>query len=436
MKRVFFSFYFFVLASSLFIQFGISPLLNRFAQSYMFDKTVAYNRQLSSGVFYMMEQDLLHRPEEQWAARIKELQPRFGYTISLTSVAKLHFSDAEMIALQNGLVTVIDKGEYLYKRVGNSGMVIGKGPFSKLEPTTGLLPLYAWTFVVVVMAMLTVLWIIPYWRKLSRISAAATAFGNGDFDVRANISSRSSLFPIASAFNTMAKRIQQLISSHKDLTNAVSHELRTPISRIRFGLEMLESSNHRVSQKQYFDGLHIDVTELEELVSELLTFARFDREQPDLHFSTQNLGLWLDKLLTEIPSGDTAVLCRVVNTLAGRDNQVFLEPKYMARAIANLIQNGMRYAEKQVLISVERDGEDCRIHIDDDGPGIPEADRQRVFEPFTRLDSSRSRDSGGYGLGLALVSRIASWHNGLVELCDSSLGGARFTIIWPAFPQK
>lgn len=79
------------------------------------------------------------------------------------------------------------------------------------------------------------------------------------------------------------------------------------------------------------------------------------------------------------------------------------------------------------------DGPDCLIHVDDDGPGIPRADRRRVFQAFTRLDTSRDRDTGGFGLGLAIVQRVVAWHGGRVEISRSPLGGARFTIRWPGF---
>jgi signal transduction histidine kinase len=91
------------------------------------------------------------------------------------------------------------------------------------------------------------------------------------------------------------------------------------------------------------------------------------------------------------------------------------------------------YTNHQVQIIVERNEDECCIHVDDDGPGIPPADRQRVFEPFVRLDASRSRMSGGYGLGLAIVSRILEWHDGRIAVTDSQLGGARFSVCWPGY---
>ena len=107
------------------------------------------------------------------------------------------------------------------------------------------------------------------------------------------------------------------------------------------------------------------------------------------------------------------------------------EPRLMARALGNVLQNARRYAKQRVEVDAAINADTCRIVIDDDGPGIPEADRARIFEPFTRLDTSRNRDSGGYGLGLAIAQRIAQWHGGNIGVEDSPLGGARFVISWP-----
>jgi signal transduction histidine kinase len=436
MKKVFFGFYFFILASMLFIRFAIGPLINKFAEEYLHDKTTEYNQRLSKGVFYLMEEDLLRLPQDKWADRVKDLQPRFGYGISLTSYHDLTIANDQKELLHKGMIAVIGKEEYVYKQVGDSDLVLGKGPFSAVKPTTGYLLLYIWIFIPAILALITILWIIPYWRKLRKISSAAIAFGNGDFNVRADISKRSSLAPIAVAFNTMAEHIQQLISSHKELTNGVSHELRTPISRIRFGLEMLESSTDPEKRKHYSQGLQADVNELEELVTELLTFARFDREKPELHFRVQHLESWLSQLLSESQPSDGPILCQVFFNINSPSCQVNIEPKYMARALGNLTQNALCYAKQRLMVTVERSDNDCCIHIDDDGPGIPIKDRVRIFEPFTRLDVSRSRVSGGYGLGLAIVSKIIAWHNGRITVCDSPLGGARFTLRWPGFVEN
>jgi signal transduction histidine kinase len=299
MKRVFLSFYVFIVFSMLFVQFGLGPIIDKVAELYLHESVIEYYRKLSQGVFYMMEQDLLRLPKEMWSERIKELKPQFGYNISLLPYYELDLPQEQLTQLRQSKIAMAEEGDFLYRQVGNSEMVIEKGPLLVLEPNSRFLTLATWIAIIVIYALLTFIWIIPYCWKLRKISGAATAFGNGNFNIRVDISKRSSLTSIAQAFNTMAKRIQQLIDSHKELTNAVSHELRTPLSRLRFGLEMLETAENQEKRSHYARGLQTDVTELEDLVSELLTFARFDREKPDLQFDVHHLDSFLRQLLAE-----------------------------------------------------------------------------------------------------------------------------------------
>ena len=123
---------------------------------------------------------------------------------------------------------------------------------------------------------------------------------------------------------------------------------------------------------------------------------------------------------------DCAVAAEQVDTL-------MVEPRFMARAAINLLRNAIRHAHGRIAITLlQPDANHYWLVVDDDGPGVPAADRARIFEPFTRLDASRNRATGGFGLGLAIVRRIAEWHHGTVEVVDSPLGGARFIVSWTA----
>ena len=436
MKRVFLSFYIFLVFSLLFVQFILGPVIGKVVKVYLHDGIIEYNRQLAKGAFHMLELDLLRLPRDEWRNRIQELEPRFGYEIGLFDSPELQLAESQLDQLRDGKIAVVNDGDLLYHRVGESEMILRKGPFSVLEPDPGLFNLVIWIAITAIVGLLTLIWIIPYWRKLRKISSAATAFGNGDFNVRADISKRSSLTPIASAFNTMADRIQQLIGSHKELTNAVSHELRTPLARLRFGLEMLETAEDVETRSHYARELQTDVTELEELVSELLTFARFDREKPELRFGVHRLEPFLRQLLAESIPDECIIRYQLHYHLDEHSGHACFEPKYLARAINNIIQNALRHANRRIQLIVERNGGECTLHLDDDGQGIPTPDRQRVFEPFTRLDASRNRMSGGYGLGLAIVTRVLTWHNGRATVGDSPLGGARLTLSWPGYSDR
>jgi two-component system sensor kinase ParS len=109
-----------------------------------------------------------------------------------------------------------------------------------------------------------------------------------------------------------------------------------------------------------------------------------------------------------------------------------MEPRLMELALSNLLANALRYAKRSVSVTVMRDKELYRLVVEDDGEGIPESDRTAVFRAFTRLDTSRNRDTGGFGLGLAIVARIAALHRGrVIAEASTSLGGAKLALEWP-----
>jgi len=248
---------------------------------------------------------------------------------------------------------------------------------------------------------------------------------------RALVTKGSSVRELAQHFNQMAERISQLIGSQRELTNAVSHELRTPIARLAFELDMVKHENDESARQLLLTEMRSDLQELEAMVSELLTYARL--EYPDLKLVAEPVEVraWLGSVVgavaLEAEAGD--IECDAVAEL----DTMAADPKFMARAALNLLRNAIHYARGKVRVTLTKsESEGCyRLLVDDDGPGVPALERERVFEPFTRLDESRNRATGGFGLGLAIVRRIAQWHYGTVEIFDSPLGGCRVVLSWP-----
>lgn len=287
-----------------------------------------------------------------------------------------------------------------------------------------------WVSIIMTSGFAALIWTLLFWLNLRKISVAAEAFGKGNLGARANLPSKSYLAPLAQSFNNMAKRIQQLIDSHKELTRAVSHELRTPISRIRFSLEMIETAADRKQQIYYVSEIKRDVDELNAMVSELLVYARFDRKNQGFKLTELPIASWLVEITQMAEKGFKNITFQHNISYDDLNLTVWFEPLFMGRAVTNLVRNAAKYAKSCVSVVFEKIEHDCLIHVDDDGPGIPESDYYRIFKPFVRLDASRSRDTGGFGLGLAIVKRAVSWHDGEVLINTSPLGGARFTIRW------
>lgn len=390
-------------------------------------------QRLTVGTFYLLEQALLREPESAWPGISAQLNSQFTFLITLQPMESMSLTAVQRDRLLGGLVLSTDAAtddERHHHRIGTTRHVLSIGPFVEPVFISQLVPAL-FSILAIMIALVVFVWVRPLWRGLAQLRTTAEAFGRGDFGARTRIAPRAALGQFAHTFNAMADRIQQLISSHKELTNAVSHELRTPLARLRFGLEMLQNTPDETARARHIDGMNTDIDELEGLIAELLTYAHFDRAAPELKLERQDLAAWLNESVHRAWTEEHHIKLQVHPPHANDTFAVF-EPKLMARALGNVLQNAQRYATRRVEVDAGINADTCRIIIDDDGPGIPEADRTRIFEPFTRLDTSRNRDSGGYGLGLAIAQRIAAWHSGNISVEDSPLGGARFVISWPA----
>ncbi len=279
-----------------------------------------------------------------------------------------------------------------------------------------------------VMFLGMLIWTYLMWVDLKRLRAIAMAFGEGDFTVRSRLSERSPLYYLATSLDQMAERIQKLMISHKELTDAVSHELRTPVARLRFGMAMLQSSEQEQERQRYIQGIYQDIDELEQLVGELLNHARSERGRPNLKYQCLHVESWLRRQLKKARLGLGGIGLEY-QVKGGR--YASFEPESMARALTNLIQNAKRYASHRINVIFEQRDGDCLLIVDDDGPGIPMQEQKSIFDAFVRLDQSSHQEMGGFGLGLAIAQRISHNHDGDISVAVSPMGGARFVICWP-----
>jgi two-component system, OmpR family, sensor histidine kinase RstB len=273
-----------------------------------------------------------------------------------------------------------------------------------------------------------------YERKLRNVEAVADRITRGELDARVKGSSGSeALERLGNAFNHMADHIQRLMYVQKEMIHAVSHELRTPVARIRFGVQMIEDCPSPEAMRKQITGIDSDIQELDELIDEILTYARLEQGGPILAFQVTDLLQLVQQVVEEQGSvkPDLSIIANYSkDSEQWRDTEV--EARYIHRSIQNLVGNATRYAQSKVKVSCFCDQETCRVDVEDDGPGIPEDQWESVFTPFSRLDDSRTRSSGGYGLGLSIVRRILYWHGGQAFLGRSEeLGGAKFSLVWP-----
>jgi len=371
-----------------------------------------------------------------WQGRLREIEKTFRVEHQIVSLDKalddFFMSPSEKERLRAGDIAFRDRpgGGLVYlRRIKNSDRALRIEWVGAYEYQ---LAYYAIVIAIMTLAMCAILgrWLWPLWRDLKGLTAVTARMGEGDFHVRASVAPNSLLQPIAQAFNSMASRVQALLQSHRDLEQGVAHELRTPLAQLKFDLELARGSSERSEREERFEAMSSDIVDLEELVGELLVLASIRHAPPYSPREVPAASL-IDEALRR--AHDEMRAARHDVSIEGPKDlpqTLSCDPKYLTRALVNILRNAVRYARSRVAVSVAREGGRTVVSVDDDGPGVPPRERARLFEPFTRLEGSRGRDSGGVGLGLAIVKSVAEWHGGTAEISDSPLGGARVSIRW------
>lgn len=393
----------------------------------------------AAGQIFLLEQYIDRAPADEWLARLNKVREVSGAEIELIPLkaAMARLPARKRTALLDGAI-VFDVGDKaLYRRVDRNGQRYIDSDndviFARKLPIDigQALGMEAIRFIIVALCLLAPIawWSRAHWRTLQQLSRTADAFGAGQLDARATPPAGSSVAPLAGRFNDMAARIGQLLEARKHLLHAVSHELRTPIARLAFGLELLRKDAANPALAPRLAQLEADVEELNALVNELLSLTRLDHQSAPARQSFA-----LDALLRDCLDGAAAAqpARRFDSAIADGLGPVNADRRLLARALANLLGNAAKYAQGRIVLSAHQAGPDAiHIAVEDDGPGIPPDARERVFEPFHRLDREQDHAVGGYGLGLAIARKAVQLHGGTLSVDRSTLGGARFLLILP-----
>lgn len=424
MRKLFVQFYLLLMGSFLLMALLIGGIY-RITTDRAMDKSLD---DLMQGALSQVRNDLRHIPPEQWATQLAQTESPLSFDVRIQSLAQTEdqIEDDALPALRQGDIIILEDQDQFMQRIPDSDYVLVAGPISYLS----FLREVRWLDVVMLIAMglslaLPVfLWMRPHWRDLLKLEAATRQLGSGDLDARSSLREDSSLYRLGEAFDLMAGNLQRLIASRQRLTNGIAHELRTPLVRLRYRLELQEglADTEREEMAQ-------DLNELDALIDEMLMYARLEHPETVLHPQQWPVAPWLARHVAQWQSLLGPLQLRYEQ--AAEIDQWEGDPLLIGRAMDNLVGNAVRYASNQIMVTLWREGDQACLQVEDDGPGIPDAMRAQVFEPFTRLDPSRDRHTGGCGLGLAIVDSVIRAHQGSVTLDSGRLGGARFTLRWP-----
>ncbi|MGE6696437.1 HAMP domain-containing sensor histidine kinase [Hyphomonas sp. NPDC076900] len=255
------------------------------------------------------------------------------------------------------------------------------------------------------------------YRPLEDLARASKALGRGEKHMPLPVSGPRDLRNVMQAFNTMATRLEATLQSQKDVLVAIGHDLRTPLTAMRIRAAMIEDEAEREKMERALDEL--------QSLTEAALQAGTSSLRTDEKLMT-DLGALVESLSEDLRDIGQPV------TFSEPDQRFVVRawPEDLTRALRNIIMNAVRYGER-ARVHLEDRGSECAVIIDDDGPGIPEAQMEAVFEPLVRLEKSRNTATGGHGLGLHISRNIILAHGGHIELANRPEGGCRATVTLP-----
>jgi signal transduction histidine kinase len=259
-------------------------------------------------------------------------------------------------------------------------------------------------------------------RRLETLKRGVEAFGQGALDRRVPVEGRDEVATLARSFNLAAERVEALVRSHKSLLANASHELRSPLARLKMATSLLSDAAPDEREREHLRAeINTDIAELDGLVDEVLLASRLEAAPTPEHLES------VDLLALAVEEG-----ARVDASVDGASASVTGEERLLRRALRNLLENARRYGGGEIRVDLEdKAAAGVEIRVTDNGPGVPEAYRERIFEPFFRLPGHAER-AGGVGLGLALVRQIIERHNGRIRCVRPPEGGGCFVISLPA----
>ncbi|GAB3019855.1 ATP-binding protein [Bowmanella dokdonensis] len=328
-----------------------------------------------------------------------------------------------------GLLLESSDGPYLLASLPGHPQYLLKLALPPLQPTDSerdlLLTLSLYSGLAVMMGI----WLLPLTRRLSLLTHVASRFGKGELQARVPPSRTSYVAELEHSFNQMAQRIEQLIAENRLLASSLSHDLRTPLACFRFGLDAALDSNDLAEKNQYLQRLEADLERMEKMLAAFLDFASLERQGTRIQRQRLDLTELLQTNLQAFAPLASQHRAELTAKLPERTLLLTGDSHWLSRAITNVLANGARFAKGKLQVTLDEQGDWYRVTIEDNGPGIEPSQKDNILKPFVSLQ--HCRQSGSYGLGLAIVERVLSWHDGRIQVDRSDLGGARFRLLLP-----
>lgn len=422
MKRIFLRLW--LVAVGLFILAMVGSQL--FFWLIMSDDETAYFKRLITGGHRMAAQRILESSDREQT--LAELRGYFGFDVAVVARADVGRDvTAQLDAGDEPAWIIRDTDEYWYTSIGNTdgdtGELLRVGPHSAF-PLPDLTPRLLLLCAGAILFAGTFWWILrPLHKSQRALTETAEQIAGGNLEARVPASDMNAAPGMAAAFNQMAEQVEQLIANQGEILQVASHELRTPIARLRLGIHLLAGADD--DREARADALDADLEELDQLVEEMLAYARVSAERnrsvPEPLAVAEVARRVIARQAVLAPDIEISLAEDVADALS-----VTAVPRLFERVLENLVGNARRYARSAIVIDAQRAGSWLEVMVDDDGPGIPPDQRERVRLPFSKVG-----EKGGHGMGLAIVERIVTSHDGQISIGDAPLGGCRIQTRWP-----
>jgi signal transduction histidine kinase len=359
-------------------------------------------------------------PDVDWAS-----DPAFPRLEQLEFAPSPRFSsspDAWADELQGVDFATFDDHEFLRMRQGGYDIVVATPRIADVSEGPPLIPLVLGLGLFsLVLGYAAVQWL---FRPIRAIRTGAAHIGQGNFDHRIEDTRRDQLGDLASDINRLANDVENMLDAKRALLLGISHELRTPLSRMRLMLEFSDDEETVAS-------LRTEIAEMEKIVVSLLEAERLNSRHVQLTRSPVAIGELIEDLVNDFFQRDQQ---RINIALPDQPVRADVDEARVTLLLKNLLSNALRYSDDEdgpVELSVRRESSDIVITVADHGPGLTRDQAEHIGEPFYRSDPSRTRDSGGTGLGLYLATLVAKAHGGSLELRDRPGYGACFEVRLP-----
>jgi two-component system sensor histidine kinase CpxA len=269
-------------------------------------------------------------------------------------------------------------------------------------------------------------------RPIITLKQAVSELAKGELNTRVanKISARDDeISALGKEFDLMAEKLQSLVLAKEQLLQDISHELRSPIARLQIALELAKSKTNDLA-KEELERIELESIRLNELIGEILSLAKLNSQTRPLKLSHFDLSKLINDIVLDanFESRHERVFFKTPNTL-----NIEADKTLLARAIENIVRNALNYTpiEKNIEISIEEQPDTILIVVSDGGPGVPEDDLEKIFSPFYRVDHSREKKTGGYGLGLAITREAITLHQGNIRAQNKQDGGLKITVFLP-----